>query len=202
MDFHRPSISQSISWPAVLASILALLLGLLPPTAIAQQQRTSNPATGAKTWSLSHAGVHFSLTQILSQQGDAFYVNRGFSLDEIKPFTSSCVFMTVLRNDAAAGTVHFLRSNWQVRVDGQAHRFKTVAEWLEFFRTRQVAKSALIAFQWAQFPPEQEYEPGGDWNQGMLAVGLGAGQSFDITAHWDVDGKPDSATLQGVECAL
>ncbi len=198
MDFHQPSISQSISWRGVFASIL---LSLITHAAVAQQQMTSNTATGVKTWSLSHAGVHFSLTQILSEQGDAFYVNRGFSLDQIAPFTSSCVFMTVLRNDAATGTVHFVRSNWQVRVDGQPHRFKTVAEWLEFFRARQIAKSALIAFQWAQFPPEQEYEPGGDWNQGMLSVGLGAGQSFDITANWDIDSKPDSATLTGVECA-
>ena len=201
MNWHETSVTASKLWRYVVVFTLVLLLSLTARGVLAQQQQTSNAATGAKSWALSHAGVHFSLTQILSEQGDAFYVNRGFSLDQIAPITSSCVFMTVLRNDAAPGIVHFLRSDWQVRVNGRPHRVKTVAEWLEYFRAQQIARPALIAFQWAQFPPEQEYEPGGDWNQGMLAVGLSAGQSFDITAHWDVEGKPDSATLTGVECA-
>ena len=193
---HRDGGSQR-----VLIWVLLVLLASMTNTAGAEQQLTTSAATGAKTWALSHAGVHFSLTQILPEQGDAFYVNRGFSLEQIAPFTSSCVFMTVLRNDAAPGIVHFVRSQWQVRVDGKSHQFKTVAEWLDYFRAQQVARPALIAFQWAQFPPEQEYEPGGDWNQGMLAVGLSAGQRFDITAHWDVDGAAESATLTEVECA-
>ncbi len=177
------------------------MLCLVTSAVMAAQDLSRNADTGAKTWAISDAGVHFSLTQILPDQLNAFYVNRGFTLDQIAPFTSSCVFMTVLRNDAAPGVIHFVRSNWQVIVNGKPHRFKTVAEWLDFYREKKIAKPALLAFQWAQFPPEQEYQPGGDWNQGMLAVGLGAGQSFDITAHWDVNGQAESATLKGVECA-
>ena len=85
--------------------------------------------------------------------------------------------------------------------NGKPHRFKTVAEWLDFFRAEGVSKPALIAFQWAQFPPEQEYEPGGDWNQGMMALGLPAGSSFDIEARWDINGQDFSVGLKGVECA-
>ncbi len=182
-------------------SIVSMLLILMITYADAAQQVSTDANTGAKTWSTKHAGVHFSLTQILPQQGDAFYVNRGFSLEQIKPYTSSCVYMTVLRNDSAAGVIHYIRDNWTVTHKGRAHEFKTVAEWLDFFTAKGIGKPALIAFQWAQFPPEQEYQPGGDWNQGMLAIGLPGGESFDIAARWDTNGEDFSVSLRGVECA-
>ncbi len=167
----------------------------------AQQLQSVNDATGARSWSTTHAGVYFSLTQIRPEQGDAFYVNRGFSLEQIRPFTASCVYMTVLRNDSAAGVVHFVRDNWSISVEGEARAFKTVEQWVKQLAAAEASKSALIAFRWAQFPPEQEYEPGGDWNQGMLSLGLPAGQVFDITARWDLGGQNFEATLTGVECA-
>ncbi|MDH3762572.1 MAG: hypothetical protein OEU50_16440 [Gammaproteobacteria bacterium] len=167
----------------------------------AQQLQSVNDVTGARSWSRTHAGVYFSLTQILPEQGDAFYVNRGFSLEQIRPFTTSCVYMTVLRNDSAPGIVHFVRGNWSISVDGEPREFKTVDQWVKKLTAAEAGKPALIAFRWAQFPPEQEYEPGGDWNQGMLSVGLPAGQVFDITARWDLRGQSFEATLTGVECA-
>lgn len=191
-------ILRSTGAESVLACTLLLLVSAV---AQAAQQVSVEPATGIRTWSTSHAGVHFSLTQILPQQADAFYVNRGFSVAQIEPYSTACVYMTVLRNDTAPGVIHFNRKNWAVTHNGQQHRAKTVSEWLEFFTARGVGKPALIAFRWAQFPPEQEYEPGGDWNQGMLAVGLPAGASFDIEARWDVDGRDFSTMLKGVECA-
>ena len=86
-------------------SIVSMLLIFIIASADAAQQVSTDANTGAKTWSTSHAGVHFSLTQILPQQGDAFYVNRGFSLEQIKPYTSSCVYMTVLRNELPNGSI-------------------------------------------------------------------------------------------------
>lgn len=167
----------------------------------AQQALQVNDVTGVHTWSKNYAGVHFSLTQILPEQGDAFYVNRGFSLEQIKSFTTSCVYMTVLRNDNAPGVIHFIRGNWSLSVDGEPREFRTVDQWVKQLSSAEATKPALIAFRWAQFPPEQEYEPGGDWNQGMLSVGLAAGQVFDITARWDVQGRSLESTLKEVECA-
>ena len=66
--------------------------------------------------------------------------------------------------------------------------------------TVRCKKPALIAFRWAQFPPEHAYEPNGDWNQGMLAAGLPAGSSFDLVARWDIDGKPYAGELKNVQC--
>jgi len=183
--------------------LIAAVICVLPLSGplLAQQQQSVNDVTGAQTWSRAHAGVFFSLTQILPEQGDAFYVNRGFRLEQIRPFTTSCVYMTVLRNDSATGVVHFVRDDWSISVEGEARKFKTVDQWLKQLAATEASKPALIAFRWAQFPPEQEYEPGGDWNQGMLSVGLPPGQVFEITARWDLRGQNFEATLTGVECA-
>ena len=180
-----------------------IIMGLvsLPVSVAVSQQHSINAVTGAQTWSLATEGVLFSLTQILPEQARAFYVNRGFTLDQINAYASSCVYMTVLRNDSAPGVVHFVTNDWTVSVDQQEHQLKNIGEWIAQLEAGGAQKSPLIAFRWAQFPAEQEYEPGGDWNQGMLSIGLPAESQFDITARWDIEGKPFEAKLKGVRCA-
>lgn len=173
----------------------------LPYIVTAQQNTHSDPVSGAKTWETHVGGVHFSLTQLLPEQVQAFYVNRGFTLKQIEPYSSSCVYMTVLRNDNAPGIIHFISNHWSVSVDGQSHSLISVNKWVQQLTTKSTKKSSLVAFRWAQFPPEQEYEPGGDWNQGMFSIGLAPSTQFDVVAHWDVEGKKYSAKLQGVQCA-
>lgn len=170
------------------------------------QQHTKDPVTGAETWAAESGGVFLSLTQILPDQLRAFYVNRGLTLEQIEPFATSCVFMTVLRNDSAPGPIHFRRGDWRVRVEGKERPLRPTDEWLDALGRAGVAPPGLIAFRWAQFPSEQTYRPGGDWNQGMLSVGLAPGQSFDLMASWRVEGAPAGSDrgkliLKGVRCA-
>lgn len=157
--------------------------------------------TGITSWKIKAHGVSFSLTQILPEQSRAFYVNRGFTLQQSEAFATSCVYMTVMRNDNAPGTIHFKRSNWSVSINNKPHQLKSVAQWIDTLKKQKVKMPALIAFRWAQFPPEQEYEVGGDWNQGMLSIGLPAGSYFDLKVRWDIDGKEYETTLRGVKCA-
>ena len=165
------------------------------------QSMDVDPATNIKTWEIQTHGVHVSLTQILPEQGQAFYVNRGFTLQQIEPYTSSCVYMAVLRNDSAPGTVHFISHDWGIVVNKKPHHLQSVEHWMQRLKKNSVTKPALIAFRWAQFPPEQSYEPGGDWNQGMLSIGLAPETEFDLIARWDIKGKPYETRLQGVRCA-
>ncbi|MCU7801246.1 MAG: hypothetical protein KZQ70_14210 [gamma proteobacterium symbiont of Lucinoma myriamae] len=113
--------------------------------------------------------------------------------------------MTVLRNDDAPGTIHFVSNNWPVLLAGKKHKLVSVDHWLQRLTTVNTKKSALVAFKWAQFPSEQEYEPGGggggDWNQGMLSMGLPPDSEFNIIARWDIDGKIFETELQKVKCA-
>lgn len=182
-------------------TILALLTICLAHAAAGVQVHEVDAATGAETWKTEAHGVALSLTQILPDQVRAFYVNRGFPLATAEHFASACVYMAVLRNDTAPGVVHFVLQDWRVRSGDQTQAPKSVAGWMAFWEAFELSQSARIAFRWAQFPPEQEYQPGGDWNQGMLSTGLAPGARFDLTAHWDVAGAPYQATLHEVTCA-
>ena len=157
--------------------------------------------TGIETWEATAQGVTFSLTQILPDQARAFYINRGFSAEAAEIYATSCVYMTVLRNDTAPGVVSFRTADWSVVVDGKPRSLISIETWLERLKAFEPEKPAMIAFRWAQFPPEQEYEPGGDWNQGMLTTGLPPGARFDLVARWSVDGKSYEGVLKDVECA-
>lgn len=185
-------------------TIIPLLISVcfsLPCFAETPQTTRVDADTGARTWEIHTQGVHFSLTQILPEQAQAFYVGRGFTLEQIAPYTATCVYMTVLRNDDAPGTIHFISNNWSVLVKGKPHALMSVDDWVKKLSAPDIKPAALVAFRWAQFPIEQEYEPGGDWNQGMLSIDLPPGSEFDVIARWDIAGKAFAATLQGVQCA-
>lgn len=184
-------------------TITGLALGLfsLCCQAAAPQARHVDATTGAVTWEIQSQGVYFGLTQILPEQARAFYVNRGFSLEQIEAYSTSCVYMTVLRNDSAPGTIHFIRDTWTVLSDGKPHPLVSIDDWVNKLSEQTENQAALIAFRWAQFPAELNYEPGGDWNQGMLSIGLPPGSRFDITVRWNIGDQNYSAKLQDVECA-
>ena len=187
------------------AMVIIILLTLFVSVASAQKSPTEQ-VSAISTWNTHFKGVYISLTQILKEQAQAFYVNRGFSLEQIEAYASSCIFMAVMRNDTAPGIVHFNSNNWSVLTDGKEHSRLSVDEWLhrlstESFETGIPEKGALVAFRWAQFPPEQEYEPGGDWNQGMLSLNLSPGSQFDLLMRWDIAGKPFKTRMTGLSCA-
>ncbi|HHH42964.1 MAG TPA: hypothetical protein ENK49_02410 [Gammaproteobacteria bacterium] len=182
---------------------IAFLAGFVPVLCLAgtTQPGKADAVTGVETWETRAHGVSFSLTQILQDQVRAFFVSRGFTLEQIESYATSCVFMAVLRNDDAPDRIHFIRSDWSISSGGKTRPLETVSAWMHRLEAQNASKSALIAFRWSQFPVEQEYEPGGDWNQGMVSVGLPAGSQFGIIARWDINGEPYEAELKEVRCA-
>lgn len=177
----------------------ALLLLSLAWPAFAAQEHHRDPANGAETWSNQHHGVTLRLTQILPDQARAFYINRGFTAEQVEPYATACVYMTVLRNDAAAGAVGFGLEDWRIRVEGRERSLRPVEDWMALWRQQGLSEPAQIAFRWAQFPPAQDYEPG-EWNQGMLAVDLPPGGRFDLVARWRVADKNFEGVLTDVVC--
>lgn len=166
----------------------------------AETRHTIDPDTGAGTWETRAHGVHLQLTQILPDQARAFYLNRGFPADAAERFATACVFMTVLRNDAAPGEVAFRLDDWRVAAAGGERPPRQVEEWMAQWQSLGLSEPARIAFRWAQFPPEQEYAPG-EWNQGMLSTGLAPDARFDLVARWSVAGKTYEGKLENVRCA-
>lgn len=181
----------------VLLATLATLSGF--PVSAAQTQHT-DPETGAATWETRVHGVALSLTQILPDQARAFYLNRGFPPQAVERYASACVYMTVLRNDAASGELSFRLADWSVQSEGQSRPPKSVEDWMPQWQALELSEAARIAFRWAQFPPEQEYAVG-EWNQGMLTTGLPPGSRFNLIARWTVAGKTYEGKLENVVCA-
>ncbi|MBK5962549.1 hypothetical protein CCR95_00075 [Thiocystis minor] len=174
----------------------AALIGL--PAAAADPIRR-DPDTGAATWEVQAQGVTLSITQLLPDQVLAFYVNRGFASDAAAVFAGACVFMTVLRNQAAPGEIDFRLTDWEIRQDGETRRLPALEDWLKQWEQRGVSAPARLAFRWAQLPPEQRYAPG-EWNQGMLATGLPPGSRFDLIARWQTAGQTQTGRIDDVRC--
>jgi len=113
----------------------------------------------------------------------------------------SYTYAAVIRNDNAPGVIHFKLANWSITQAEKPFLPIQTSDWINHLRATGASASALIAFRWAQFPVEQEYEPGGDWNQGMLSVDLAADSQFDVIAKWDVNGENYQGVLKNVRCA-
>ena len=183
----------------------AFMLAAMPAATRLQaandQVHTIDQETGIETWSNKQHGVTFSLTQILPDQARAFYVNRGFTLEQIEPYATACIYMTVLRNEDAPGVISYVQQDWSIVSEQGTHPPMKITDWMDRLRGSGANQSAMIAFRWAQFPPKQQYEPGGDWNQGMLTTGLAPGSIFDAVARWELNGRIYENKLTGVRCA-
>ncbi len=67
--------------------IFALLIVLLPSLAMGgASQKYKRLESGAGSWETQSSGITFFLSQIMPLQLKAFYLNRGFSLEQIKGF--------------------------------------------------------------------------------------------------------------------
>ena len=161
---------------------------------------TENIAPDPDSWTNTQHGVTFTLRQIPAESVGAFYIGRGFMLDQIQLYMDTCVYTSVLRNDSAPGRIHYNRSDWRTINNGKSEAIVHTSAWLEKLRQSGIPDAALIAFRLAQLPEEQEYETGGDWNQGMLSVNLPSGSQFDMIVHWDIQGEPYEMLLQNIKC--
>jgi hypothetical protein len=110
------------------------------------------------------------------------------------------VFTTVIRNDSAPGEIHYRLADWRIEQAGSAMPVPAVERWLAGWPADRVGEAARIAFRWAQIPSEQAYAPG-EWNQGMLAIGLPPAAGFDLVVRWTLEDRPYTMRLDNVRCA-
>ena len=156
--------------------------------------------TSLRSWQTGDHGVSLSVAQISPAQALAFYRARGFEPDAAAHYAAACVFQLVLRNEAADGTLTSRLASWRVRTETAAQRFVPLESWEGEWERRGVAEPARIAFHWAQFPAEQQFEPG-DWIMGMAALSPRPQASFDLNYQWSIDGIFHRGTLSGLRCA-
>lgn len=181
-------------------NLLSLLLAALLAAPPLQAEPRRDPETGALEWRTQAHGVTVLLKQITPDAARAFYLNRGFPAAAAERYAMACVFMAVLRNDAAPGELTFRLEDWRIKTASREAAPPSVAAWMAQWNEMGLADAAKIAFRWAQFPPDQEYAVG-EWNQGMLAAGSPADGRFHLIARWTVAGRSYQGVLEDVVCA-
>ncbi len=183
------------------ASLLCALVLLHGTDAGADATRHSrDPATGAETWEWRGADVALSLTQILPDQVRGFYGARGFDADAVDAIARHCVFQTVMRNASAAGEVAPQLADWRFITAQGEHPLQLNRDWQAEWDGRGIVPAARLAFEWAQFPPDQNFARG-DWNMGMTLYPLAPGSRFDLRFVWKVNSATHTGLMRGVRCA-
>lgn len=155
---------------------------------------------GRPHWKLHTTdGLTFILERLYPDMVRTFYLSRGFKLDAANRYTTTCVYKSVLRNDASEGVMEVHLRDWRIVVNGETRPYKIETDWQEDWAKMSVSRSARIAFKWSQFRPVQTFNPG-DWLQGMSNVDLEPNTRYDIKLTWMRDGKTYHGTLRNVEC--
>ncbi|HEX9626499.1 MAG TPA: hypothetical protein VGA00_06125 [Acidiferrobacterales bacterium] len=186
---------------ARLAAPLGVALMLLAAPAGARDAAQSVDAeTGIESWEAAHHGVYIKLMQITPGQALAFYLARGFDAAPANRFAGACVFMTLLRNDAAPGPVAFDLRDWRLIQGGTERPLTQRDDWLAEWKRTGVPEPARVAFHWAQFPTRHTYERG-DWNQGMHSYGGAPGDRFNLKLVWKADERTYRTVLRDLRCA-
>ena len=166
----------------------------------AETNYTKNPETGIESWEWREGGVTLQLGQITPGLAQGFYLARGFDADSADLFARNCAFMAVLRNESAPGKLRFHLADWRVVAATQTQPLKLDAEWQKLWRRRGVPTAARTAFHWAQLPTEHVYEVG-DWNMGMLSMGVKPGGRFDLHFRWKIGEGEQSGVMTSIRCA-
>ena len=182
-DFQILGESLTMHWlprfhRGIAAGLSALLLAL--PCAAQSQTRS---------------GVTLDVSPNTREQTIAFYTARGFSATAIAPYAQACVLSFSFRNDSRTA-LRFRLADWRAE-DGT--RFRPVTEWETLWNNSGIPQAARIAFRWAQFPPDQEFEAG-DWIMGMAALERRIAGPFRVIARYTDDKGEHELVSNTVSC--
>lgn len=158
---------------------------------------------GLPYWELREPGMSVRLVQRHPDQTRAFFLARGFSATEVELIAQSCVFQTVFKNTApveSQGLLEYDLRTWRVHNGAQSQTLRMREDWAQIWASKDVAKPARIAFEWALFPTQQVYHPG-DYNWGMSVFGLLPDSRFDLALSWQQFGTAHSARIPNIHCA-
>ena len=190
--------SRGVS-PRLAAGVLLVL-----DTGLGAVSTGIDPESSLRFWQLDAEGLSVRLVQRLPDQIRAFFLGRGFGSGAADRFARSCVFQTILRHPAEGiheGTLGVDLAEWVVERSGDRHPLALAESWDLIWAEMGELESARIAFRWALFPTQQEFEPG-DYNWGMISFGLPPGSPFDLHLKWRLGDREVVGTIEGIDCAL
>ncbi len=193
---HRVTIARR-SVSIVFALILSLLC--VPAQSLAQE---TGPAI---KWSGN--GLRLELAPLPFDNVRAFFIGRGFSSKDADFIAQTgCVFRSAIGNAGSATSdpaITIKLKKWQIihreTSDESAKSLMTREDWAKVWNERKIAETPKVAFHWALFPTEQQYNPT-DYNWGMITLGLPPGTKFDLQVVWSKAGVEQRHLMKNLEC--
>ncbi len=195
---------------------LLLLLLLMPAYLTAGElEKTVNKTTDKETqlsaWKLNEGNFQLELIQRSPEQTRSFFQGRGFSVKVADDIATSCVFQTIGRNTEAENNTESVTVNlteWQLAItskQAQADKKQTISiklkeDWNKEWKGTKVSSASRIAFRWATYPTEQRFDPGGDFNWGMISFGPKPDTTFDLHIVWKQGDKTHDAWIKQMQC--
>lgn len=149
-------------------------------------------------------GLRLEVQALTLDQTRAFFLGRGFdgtTADEIA--RTGCFFRSDMGNASGVSgdpVVELDLARWRVERGAGSHPPRLREDWRELWKTRGIAPAPRTAFHWALFPTRQSFSPG-DYNWGMITMGLEPGSRFRLQVSWRRGGRAESTVLNGLECA-
>ena len=154
-------------------------------------------------WEWRNATMTLRLVQRLPDQTRAYFAGRGFKPAEVEHIAGYCFFQTVYTNISGADNKRVIQHDirdWRYHYNGKTFLMRPREDWKPLWQAKKVNQAQIVAFEWSLLPSKQVFEAG-DYNWGMTVFEVPHGATFDLDLSWQVDGKPQSATLENVQCS-
>jgi hypothetical protein len=184
-----------------LAGLLLLTCLALSNPALAEFSHSVTADTSLKSWQWADANASITFNQRVPDQARAFFQARGFSSEASESIAQNCFFQIIIRNPASNSKEMTLDlAQWRViEKDGATHPPRLEKDWQQQWQEMGVKKAALIAFRWALFPSRQTFQPG-DWNMGLITMGVAPGKRFDLIVTWKEQDSPREIHFTNMRC--
>lgn len=148
----------------------------------------------------SQGNVTITANPLSTASRTSFYEGRGFSAALIQPYARSCGFSFGMQNAGSWPITTRLADWFAIGADGRQVPFRLPEEWEANWEGLAVPQAAGIAFRWAQFQPENTFEPG-DWIMGMAVLkGIPVTPLRLVARYRDSKGNHE-IVLDGLTCA-
>lgn len=198
------SINTSPSLLSRAIFIAVLIFYSLSLTAV-EIKKFTDKETNLSAWKISEGNFELELIQRSPQQTRSFFQARGFSSKIANDIATSCVFQTIVRNtesqnDVDSVTVSLKKWLLTSKDSNKQIPIKLKETWNQEWKAKDITTAARIAFRWATFPTEQDYQPGGDFNWGMISFGPRPKAVFDLYILWEQGRKTHSTWLRKMNC--
>lgn len=144
--------------------------------------------------------VTLSANPLGAAQRTAFYQARGFSAKAIRPYAQACGFSLGMRN-MGTRSIRTRLADWRaIGADGRQVGLRLPARWESDWAQANVPESARIAFRWAQFQAENDFDAG-DWIMGMATLESPLPGKFRLIARYEDDNASHEIALDELSCA-